>query len=212
MPKQSENETRYRVFTASMADVFDNQAPEGALDDLWRLIHKTPYLDWQLLTKRPQKIAERLPANWYPFGYDNVWLGISAENQREYDRRWPYLHTIPARLKFVSYEPALGPLTLDHHNGVFPDWLIAGGESGGGARPCDVQWMRDIRDECLALGINFFFKQWGTWKNNPLKQYEDPLGKGGVLLDGIRHQEIPVTIEWSDVNEAPARHRQMALL
>ena len=146
-------------FCASLADVFDNKAPEGALDDLWRLIHKTPYLDWQILTKRPQNIASRLPANWYPFGYDNVWLGISVENQEEYDRAGPYLLDIPARLKFVSYEPALGP--LDIQPWPKPCWLIAGGESGVGSRPCEYDWMRDIRDQCDDYRVPFFLQAMG---------------------------------------------------
>ncbi len=129
--------TRDRVFCASLADVFDNQAPEGAREDLWELIRNTPSLDWQLLTKRPQNFAGFLPEDWNG-GYPNIRLGVSAENQEEYDRRWPILAATPAAtpaiIRFISYEPALGPLRLSAQPEK-PDWLIWGGESGPGPGP-----------------------------------------------------------------------------
>ena len=148
---------RRRVFCASLADVFDNKAPHGARDDLYDLIRKTPELDWLLLTKRPENIGKMLPADWGD-GYDNVWLGTTAEDQKHYDRRWAILRTIPAVVRFISYEPALGPLQLAGHWSR-PDWIICGGESGSKARYMEPQWAHDVRDQCQQMGIAFFMKQ-----------------------------------------------------
>ena len=189
----SKDQTRHRVFCASLADVFDNQAPPGALQDLWGLVRNTPDLDWQILTKRPQNIQGNLPEDWQQ-GYPNVWLGVSAENQEEYDRRWPLLLVIPAVVRFISYEPALGPLTLANHPRK-PDWLIWGGESGPAARPLEPSWVNQIVQECNQFSVASFGKQWGTYQNNPLvrdqnhsiaqAQKLDPPtnGKGGAKLD-----------------------------
>ena len=127
--------TRARVFCASLADIFDNKAPEGARPDLFRLIRETPEMDWLLLTKRPQNIARMLPADWGN-GYPNVWLGITAEDEEFYRLRWPILSRIPAVVRFVSYEPAIAPLgAVDLGKAdCLPDWIICGGESGTDAR------------------------------------------------------------------------------
>ena len=192
---------RRRVFCASLADVFDNQAPEDAREDLWELMSATPFLDWQLLTKRPQNFAQYLPQGW-PQGFPNVWLGISAENQEEYDRRWPLLAQAPAPVRFVSYEPALASISISGHEKK-PDWLIWGGESGPGAREMEPQWAREITNECLELHVPVFGKQWGAYANNPLvkekgltidqAKAKDPTsnGKGGALLDNVLYRQLP---------------------
>ena len=191
-----------KVFCASLADVFDNRAPAGAREDLWELIRQTPNLDWQLLTKRPQNLSRFLPGDWSAGNYPHVWLGVSAEDQTEYDRRWPILASVQASVRFVSYEPALEPLSLAGHESK-PGWLIWGGESGPGARPVDPDWIRGITQECAELGIPAFGKQWGRYENNPLtverrlshsKARElDPEenGKGGSILDGKLWREFP---------------------
>lgn len=102
---------RIRVFCASMADVFDKDAPDGARDRLWSLIKETPHLDWQILTKRIGNASRMLPADWGN-GYPNVWLGISVVNQEEVDRDIPKLLNTPARVRWLSIEPLLGPITL----------------------------------------------------------------------------------------------------
>ena len=102
---------RRRVFCASLADVFDHAVPPEWRADLWDLICATPFLDWLLLTKRPQNIRKMLPAGWGE-GRPNVWLGTTGENQREAERRIPHLLAVPARLRFLSCEPLLGPLDL----------------------------------------------------------------------------------------------------
>lgn len=149
--------SRPRVFCASLADVFDNKAPAGARDDLFATVRATPELDWLFLTKRPENICKMLPADWGD-GYANVWLGTTCEDQAAYDRRWPILREIPAHIRFISYEPAIGPLRL--HNGPDqPDWLICGGESGPGARYMEPAWAGDILADCEMAGVFFFMKQ-----------------------------------------------------
>jgi protein gp37 len=189
------------VFCASLADVFDNQVDPAWRADLFDLIASTPALDWLLLTKRPQNIAKMLPKTWPKSGMHNVWLGMTAEDQARFDRRWPLLSSIPAVVRFISYEPAIGPIRLNATMDVQPDWLIAGGESGHGARPMRAAWMRDIIRDCEKLRVTPFFKQWGTVKNNPLMSEQgmnaksvtasDTYGKGGGLLDGQLYRNFP---------------------
>jgi protein gp37 len=105
-----------------------------------------------------------------------VWLATTAENQEQLEIRWRSLRAIEAVVRFISYEPALAPLTLP--TDVPPDWIIAGGESGGGARPPRPEWFRNIRDQCAALGIAFHFKQWGEW-----------IGEGETRANGTRCDE-----------------------
>jgi protein gp37 len=147
-----------------MADVFDNAAPKGALDRLWQVIRATPQLDWQLLTKRPQNIRKRLPADWGD-GFPNVWLGTTVENQQEAHRRIPYLLSVAAHVRFLSCEPLLGPISL-HHDWTYGGlhWIIAGGESGPKARPSNPEWFRSLRDQCTKAELAFHFKQWGNWR------------------------------------------------
>lgn len=164
--------SRPRVFTNSLADFFDNQVPEQWRADAWATISATPNLDWLILTKRAQNIHKMLPPGWGD-GWPNVWLGTTAENQEEYDRRVPYLNAAPAAVHFVSYEPALGPLHLSI-GGHRVDWIIAGGESGPHARQCDVAWFRELRDDCSHFGIKFFMKQMGG-KRKPFLPIPDDL-------------------------------------
>src|ERR1039457_1132728 len=156
-----ETGTRLRVFCGSLADIWDNRAPKEWRRDLFQLIAATPNLDWQLLTKRPEKIGKMLPvaiAGLEPWPWRNVWLGTTAEDQEHYDRRWPILSEIPAAIHFVSYEPALGPLVLPTGSKL-PDWIICGGESGAGARMMEPQWARDLLHNCQHAEVAFFMKQ-----------------------------------------------------
>ncbi len=165
---------RSRVFCASMADVFDNRWPEGVRDRLWQLIRSTPWLDWQLLTKRPQNIAKMLPADWDD-GWPNVWLGTTVEDQLQADIRINHLRAIEARVRFLSCEPMLEAITPDLSD---IHWVIAGGESGPRARIMEPRWPRRLRDQCQAQGVAYWFKQWG-------KQAR------GDELDGRQWHEFP---------------------
>ncbi len=203
---QAEHGRRQRVFCASLADVFDNQVDSSWRSELFDLIRRCDQLDWQLLTKRPQNIRKMLPPDW-DNGYANVWLGTTAEDSFAYKQRVTHLLKVPSAIRFVSYEPAIGPIGKLDVDGESPDWLIIGGESGVRSdivRYTDPQWARDAIAECRRLGIAPFLKQWGTYKNNPhvfeashsVKQAMelDPPenGKGGGELDGRLWREFPV--------------------
>jgi protein gp37 len=158
---------RPKVFCASLADVWDNQVPTEWRRDLFNLIYATPELDWLLLTKRPENIRKMLPGaigevELWP--WPNVWLGTTCEDDAHYRRRWPILQALPAAVRFISYEPAIGPL-VDLWAGTteIPDWIICGGESGSkSARVMDLRWARDVREMCKPHGgkhAAYFFKQ-----------------------------------------------------
>lgn len=199
---QAEREgRRYRVFCASLADVFDNQVPQLWRTSLFGLIHDTPHLDWLLLTKRIGNAADMLRSD-PPEGIDmaslpNLWLGATVVNQEEADRDIPKLLAVPAHVRFLSIEPMLGPITLE---GMFAnlqrindgtnalealDWVIAGGESGPHARPAHPEWFRSLRDQCQAAGVPFLFKQWGEWATDDVDDETVSIRDyAGVLPDG----------------------------
>ncbi|MBK6616603.1 phage Gp37/Gp68 family protein [Ottowia sp.] len=174
---------RRRVFCASLSDVFDNRADPAWRERLWRLVRATPNLDWLILTKRVGNVRSMLPQDWGS-GYPNVWLGISVVNQEEVDRDVPKLLSIPARVRWLSLEPLLGPVSLGGFKGadLFVDWVVVGGESGDDARPMEEVWVRPIRQDSEDLGAAFFYKQKGG---------TDRL-KGGCLLDGVEVKAFPL--------------------
>jgi protein gp37 len=149
--------TSARVFCSSMCDVFeDHPTVIQELQKLWPLIKATPHLEWQLLTKRPERILASLPSDYSLAAYPNIWLGTTIENN-DYIGRADFLRAVPCRVRFISYEPALGSLDQLSLSGLH--WLIFGGESGAGFRRHDPQWARDIRARCEAQGVAFFYKQ-----------------------------------------------------
>lgn len=147
-----------RVFTCSWSDWFHKDA-DAWRDEAWEVIKATPQHTYQILTKRPGRIARHLPADWGD-GYPNVWLGVSVESQ-EQAHRIRQLRDVPAIVRFVSAEPLLGPLDLSHGGLVGIHWLIVGGESGpdGVRREMDLTWARALQAECRHAGTAFFFKQ-----------------------------------------------------
>lgn len=178
-----------RVFCGSLCDVFEDR-PElvGARARLVKMIVETPDLIWLLLTKRPENIARLLvEAGVEDYGPGNLWLGATVEDSAALARRWPKLEALRGCCGglFLSYEPALGPLSLAGPLG-YPrglDWLIAGGETGPGARPPHPGWFRSVRDQCQDAGVPFFFKGWGDWA--PCGQFPGLLKPGPVAsLDG----------------------------
>jgi protein gp37 len=219
-----------RVFVNSMSDLFHEAVPDEFIDAVFMAMICAPQHHFQILTKRPLRMGAYLttplrleniymqrygisgsPLDAEDWPLPNVHLGVSIEDQPTADERIPILLETPAAVRFISYEPALGPVDLQHlqpgdppveiaalngthgvlrpHRGVSPklDWVIAGGESGPRARPPHPDWFRSLRDQCAAAGAPFFFKQWGEWI--PRKLYEES-GKGknypwGVInLDG----------------------------
>jgi protein gp37 len=181
---------RRRVFCASLADVFERRVDlDGLRNKLFRLIEATPHLDWLLLTKRPENVLPLLERSvmslWGNGLPDHVWIGTSVENQEMADKRIPELLKVPARVRFLSVEPMLGPVDLSNwFDGYFvPDihWVIAGGESGPGARLMYSGWVKALRDQCAAACVCFFFKQWGG-RNK---------ATAGRVLDGRTWDEVP---------------------
>lgn len=173
-----------RVFVCSWSDFFIEDA-DAWRPEAWDIMRQTPHLTYQILTKRPERIRACLPDDW-AHGWDNVWLGVTGENQRAYDDRIFYLLDTPAPLHFLSAEPLLGPidLGLELCNNTFFEglrWVIAGGESGPGARPMEAGWARCIRDQCVAAGVPFFFKQWSGVRPKSL----------GRTLDGQEWTQVP---------------------
>jgi protein gp37 len=195
---------RRRVFCASLADVFDNEADPQWRVDLFDLVRATPRLDWLLLTKRIGNVRTMLPPDWNNSitGYNNVWLGISVVNQEEADRDIPKLLNTPARIHFLSCEPLLGPIDLrnvrhslrgesymvasvleaDDGFGLNAprnriDWVICGGESGPHARPMEAQWAHALRVQCALARIPFFMKQ-GSQANWPAFKNFDSFPSG----------------------------------
>lgn len=165
------------VFSGSLCDVFEDHPDANAARlDHWQLIRETPRLNWQLLTKRPENFMSMLPTDWGD-GYPNVWLGVSVENM-DVEWRVKILRETPARVRFLSYEPALGPLDDLDLDGI--DWVIYGGESGPGFRPDDDQWARTMRSMCRGAGNAFFFKQ-----TSAMRSGERP------ILDGRTYHEFP---------------------
>ncbi|MBS1963097.1 MAG: phage Gp37/Gp68 family protein [Bdellovibrionales bacterium] len=163
------------IFVNSMSDLFHKDVPDDYIQDVFSVMNQASWHRFQVLTKR----ADRLPKinkklNWS----DNIWMGVSVES-KDYVDRIDDLRKTKAAVKFLSLEPLLGPLQKLNLKGI--DWVIAGGESGPGARPMDPEWVRDIRDQCKKAKVAFFFKQWGgVWKK-----------RTGRVLDGRTWDQMP---------------------
>ena len=143
------------VFVNSMSDLFHARVPLSFVRDVFDVMAETPQHTYQVLTKRASrlaKLADKLP---WP---DNVWMGVSVESFDAVDRI-DHLRSIPAAVKFLSCEPLITALPAINLEGI--NWCIVGGESGPRARPIEAEWVLDIRDQCLAADVAFFFKQWG---------------------------------------------------
>lgn len=181
--KQAEAEgRRHRVFCGSMCDWCDKNAPDGALADLFELIRATPWLDWQLLTKRATLIERRLPQDWGE-GYENVWLGVTVEDVEHGYPRIEALSKVPAKVRFLSCEPLLEELVDLHDLEAMSeiDWAIVGGESGPGARAMEPLWAHSAIDDLAHWDVATWFKQWGGVRPD----------KGGHLIGGETIQNWP---------------------
>jgi protein gp37 len=164
-----------RVFVNSMSDLFHVDVPPSYIAQVFDLMHRAHWHQYQVLTKRSERLLE-LDAGlkWQP----QIWMGVSVENE-DYLFRVDDLRKTGAHIKFLSVEPLLGPLHKIDLQGI--DWVIAGGESGPGARAVDPEWIRELRDRCIQQGVRFFFKQWGgVFKS-----------RTGRILDGRTWDELP---------------------
>jgi protein gp37 len=245
------------VFVNSMSDLFHEAVPFSFIDQVFAVMALTPQHTYQILTKRPERMAEYFSQKSefnvvlpQPLTIDrstfvapaptlvrhplpNVWLGTSVEDQRAADERIPHLLRCPAAVRFLSCEPLLGAVDLENitrgrerlcvlsksaydpdstigkwlpmDRGI--DWVIAGGESGHGARPMHPDWARSLRDQCQAAGVPFFFKQWGEWSAGKCELKEHPyvncirwVSNGRIVSSGgsRRHNwDNPQLDKWS---------------
>lgn len=193
---------RRRVFCMSMGDFFELHtdpriaARQGLYRDrVFEMVARTPWLDWLMLTKRPENVQGMVPDAWWRERFpSNVWLGVSIENQDAAEARLPILLDLDEQFRgvrpFLSCEPLLGPLDLaaaapGYMLPMILHWVIGGSESGSRARPAELDWFRSLRDQCTSLGVPFLFKQWR----------EPGKGKRKVslpMLDGRAWVEIPL--------------------
>jgi protein gp37 len=164
-----------------MSDLFHEGIPLEFIRAVFDVMQQTNWHTFQILTKRSHRMLEVGSRLRWP---DNVWMGVSVENQR-WTCRVDDLRKVPAKVRFVSCEPLLGPLRLDLE-GI--SWVIVGGESGARARPIDPQWVRQIRQQCEEAGVPFFFKQWGSFNEAGAKVGK---GKAGRILDGRLWSAMP---------------------
>jgi protein gp37 len=148
-----------KIFVNSMSDLFHDTVSEEFIVDVWRVMRETPHHNYQILTKRPQRMA-KLVARAVPYVLPNVWLGASVENADVADRI-DLLRMVPAAIRFISFEPLIGPVGSVDLTDVH--WAIVGGESGRSARAIREEWIDEIYDQCARYDTAFFFKQWGTW-------------------------------------------------
>ena len=180
------------IFVCSMGDLFHESVPFVWFEKVMKVIKKCPQHTFQILTKRPEIMAWYFDAFYkmYPGLLDNIWLGVTTENQKQANKRIPILLQIPAKVRFVSVEPMLSnvDLTSIHEGDEFYtdslhtenalDWVICGGESGHNARPIESEWPMLLKNQCQRAGVPFFFKQWNKKAD-------------GSLLDGKEYKQFP---------------------
>jgi protein gp37 len=171
--------TPKRIFVNSMSDLFHVDVPLSYIKDVFDVMRRAHWHQFQILTKRAERIEElSAQLKWEP----NIWMGVSVENKK-YAYRINHLRKTAAHVKFLSIEPLIGPVGKLSLLGI--DWVIVGGESGPGARPMDQDWVTGIRDQCLKAGVAFFFKQWGGIQKK----------KTGRTLEGRTWDEMPAKSE-----------------
>ncbi len=164
------------IFVNSMSDLFHKDVPVGFIQKVFAIMEKAYWHQFQILTKRSRRMLELNNVLSWP---DNVWMGVTVENS-DYYQRIDNLRQTGAKLKFISFEPLLGPCPDINLEGIH--WVIVGGESGPGCRPVRKDWIIEIRDQCLVHNIPFFFKQWGGTNRK----------KAGRLLEGKKWDAMPV--------------------
>lgn len=172
----------HNVFVCSMSDLFHEDVPYDFIDDVMRTIRETPIHQYQILTKRAERMSAYFQSRDVP---EDVWLGVTVENVAA-KYRIDFLRDIPARIKFLSCEPLIEDLGRLNLRNI--DWVIVGGESGRDARPMQESWALSIKDQVEAQKAAFFFKQWGTWGSDGKKRSKY---KNGKILGGMVYHEMP---------------------
>jgi protein gp37 len=173
------------IFVNSMSDLFHEEVPLEFIFRMFNVMTKAPQHCFQVLTKRSERLREIAPMLPWP---PNVWMGVSVEDS-VHKYRIDHLKETGACVKFISFEPLLGPIGDLNLEGI--DWVIVGGESGPRARPMDPEWAREIRDKCIKAEVPFFFKQWGGVRRK----------KNGRLLDGMLWNQMPSYILPNEINK-----------
>ena len=172
----------HTIFVCSMSDLFHKDVPDDFIDKVMEVINQTPHHNYQILTKRAERMATYFKNKEIP---DNAWIGVTVDIAESKDRI-DYLRNLKAPIRFLSCEPLLedlGELNLDNI-----DWVIVGGESGSRARPMKEEWVLSIKEQAEAQGSAFFFKQWGTWGSDGIKRNKKVNGK---LINGKIYQAMP---------------------
>lgn len=162
-----------KIFVNSMSDLFHERVRDAFILDVWQVMRETPHHNYQILTKRPERMAE-LVADKIGDVLPNVWLGTSIENA-DVVNRLMHLRKAPAAIRFISFEPLIGAVGAVDLQDIH--WAIVGGESGKSARPIREEWIDEIYAQCLSSGTAFFFKQWGTWGKDNKKRSKKANGR-----------------------------------
>ncbi len=173
----------HTVFVCSMSDLFHKDVPFSFIDKVIEVIRATPRHNYQILTKRADRMAKYFDGKIIPA---NAWVGVTVD-ARESKARIEYLRPLSATVKFLSCEPLLEDLDELNFDGI--DWVIVGGESGGRARPMKEEWVLHIKNQADEQGVAFFFKQWGTWGSDGIKRNKKANGK---LLKGKIYHAMPL--------------------
>ena len=163
------------IFVNSMSDLFHKDVSREFIGQIFDVMEQAHWHRFQILTKRAGRLAQLAPSLSWP---ENVWMGVTVESAGYVDRI-DHLRTVGAHVRFLSLEPLLGPIPNLDLTGI--DWAIVGGESGPGSRPMDIEWVRDLREQCQAAAVPFFFKQWGGTNKK----------KAGRELDGQTYDGMP---------------------
>jgi len=175
-----------KVFVNSMSDLFHPEVSSDFISSVWSVMKETPRHSYQILTKRPDRMGELAASGVLPM-LPNVWLGTSVEDEAVAGRI-DELRRIPAAIRFISFEPLIGPVGSVDLTEI--DWAIVGGESGPSARPIQEAWIDEIHDACREYGTAFFFKQWGAWgKDNKRRSKK----LNGRTYRGRTWDEMPLT-------------------
>jgi protein gp37 len=223
-----------KIFVNSMSDLFHEDVPFEFISSVFSVMSDCDQHIFQVLTKRPKRMLDFYHWKYRQFGVpwrpsDNVWIGVSVENQETANERIHHIKYINASVKFLSCEPLLGPIdfekaigdSLKWHIGGLKNcisWVIVGGESGPNARPMHPDWARSLRDQCAAAGVSFFFKQWGEWapvedvdpsedivwldyKSDELKERKNPIPHICINHDGKTSQVANDVISSGEKNQ-----------
>ncbi len=176
-----------KIFVNSMSDLFHELVSDDFIRSVWQVMQATPHHHYQILTKRPDRLLE-LARTQLGDVLPNVWLGTSIENRKVVDRV-EHLRRAPAAVRFISFEPLIGPVGTIDLTGI--DWAIVGGESGKRARPIREEWIDEIYAQCTATGMAFFFKQWGTWGKDNRRRSKKANGRE---YRGRLWNEMPIVV------------------